>query len=303
MKNPNIKPIVFSVVAMLLCTVCLVCAFLGTGNSIINGKNENTLPHKPASPGISGENSKPTVPENPSASKKEPPSPPASQTTSPSSAFEHACILQKTAEGGQSYIDSLTFLGDSTTYGMISAGVLSQKRETNQVWYGPGGTLTLPAATSHFLNDGSYAQGKQLAELAAEKKPDILVITLGVGVSHSLSETSFKQAYSLVIDTVLKASPDTKIICNSIYPVCRTLSDSYKEINNPAILKANRWTLEVACEKYDAGNAVFYLDSHSILTDNEGYLPDAYSNGDGLHLSAAAFNIILRNLSTHKVPN
>ena len=52
-------------------------------------------------------------------------------------------ILGETADAGQAYIDKLTFLGDSTTYGLWYYNVLTGGRETNQVWTPKSGTLAL----------------------------------------------------------------------------------------------------------------------------------------------------------------
>ncbi len=295
-KNETIKPIVFSGIALLLFTTCLTCTFLSIGYRIKNPSKTTGISEQSPNTDVSGADSShlsnPTFPTLPEISPSDPPP-----------VEELPFVLKESADGGQAYIDGLTFLGDSTTYGMIKAGVLKDKENTKQVWYGPNGTLSLPAATSHLLNDGSLESAMQLSDLAALKKPPVIVITLGVGVSYTLSEEQFKLAYNALIDVIEGASPETKIICNSIYPVCDTLADAYKNINNSDIVKANGWIKDVAGSRYNNNETVYYLDSYSVLVGNDGFLPSAYSNGDGLHLSAAAFHAVLENLRTHTIPN
>ena len=131
-------------------------------------------------------------------------------------------------------------------------------------------------------------------------------MTLGVGVSNMFDEDDFKLAYNTVIETILSASPSTKIICQSIYPVTRaseTTSALNGGINNDDIKKCNKWIAACVEAKNNSGENVFYLDSFSILVDIDGFLPDSYSNGDGLHLTDIAYQAILENLRTHKIPD
>lgn len=214
-------------------------------------------------------------------------------------------VLAPTSDAGIGYQNRVTFLGDSTTYHMITYGVLSGGENTRQVWFGAKGTLSLLMATANDLYDdiGAPASaGKPLDAMAKEKKPEIFFITLGAGVSYDYSEARFTMLYNAVIDTVLENSPDTTIICNSIYPVCRTGS-ALGSINNPDIDRANVWIENCARAHYADGKRVYYLDSNTILKDAEGYLPDIYSNGDGLHLNEKGYEIILENLRKHRLPD
>ena len=42
-----------------------------------------------------------------------------------------------------------------------------------------------------------------------------------------------------------------------------------------------------------------YLDTVSVLRDAEGYLPESYQSGDGLHLKGSTYRIILDYVRTH----
>jgi len=69
---------------------------------------------------------------------------------------------------------------------------------------------------------------------------------------------------------------------------------SLGSIDNDKIRTANRWIVEVA----DACG-VKYIDTYSVLADKDGWLPETYHNGDGMHLNSTSFTLELDNLRTH----
>ena len=307
MKPSKIKPIVFSAIAFLLMIVTLACVFSLMFFHIQHKDTPGTSQSRPSpadptpSSPVPTSSETPTEPlSSPSATSSE--TLPVSGEPSPSIP-EGDFVLKKTEDAGLDYQNRIVFLGDSTTYGMLPNMVLPDKADSKQVLHGAGGTLSLPNATTNLIYAGSSTEGKLLGEYLSAVKPEILVITLGVGVSDSLNESRFSSYYKLVIDTVLSSSPNTKIICNSIYPVCQARDESYQHLNNPDIAKANAWIGKVAQGYYESGKKVYYLDSYSLLLGSDGYMPSPYSNGDGLHLSKAAFEIVLGNIRTHKVPD
>lgn len=202
-------------------------------------------------------------------------------------------VLGETEDAGQEYIDKLTFLGDSTTYGLKYYEVLSGGKNTTQVWTPASGTLTLfnyATATIVFPEDG---QEISIVDAVTRKQPEYLVITLGVNGVSMMDEDWFKQDYTGLIESIQAASPDTKIICNSIYPV----ENDYPEIasiNNTNIPQANEWIKAVA-----EATGCKYADSASVLKAEDGSLREDYGNGDGIHLNADGFNAVLEYLRTH----
>ena len=60
------------------------------------------------------------------------------------------------------------------------------------------------------------------------------------------------------------------------------------------ITKANTWLLEVA-----ENTGARYLNTISVLMGDDGYLIDAYQNGDGLHLNEDGFRLVLDYQRTH----
>lgn len=202
-------------------------------------------------------------------------------------------LLAETEDAGQEYIDKLTFLGDSTTYGLKYYEVLSGGKNTTQVWTPASGTLTLfnyATATIVFPEDG---QEISIVDAVTRKLPEYLVITLGVNGVSMMDEDWFKTDYTALVQSIQTASPDTKIICNSIYPVENDY-EQIESINNTNIPQANEWIKAVA-----EATGCKYADSASVLKAEDGSLREDYGNGDGIHLNADGFNAVLNYLRTH----
>ena len=202
-------------------------------------------------------------------------------------------LLAETEDAGQEYIDKLTFLGDSTTYGLKYYEVLSGGKNTTQVWTPASGTLTLfnyATATIVFPKDG---QEISIVDAVTRKLPEYLVITLGVNGVSMMDEDWFKTDYTALVQSIQAASPDTKIICNSIYPVENDY-EQIESINNTNIPQANEWIKAVA-----EATGCKYADSASVLKAEDGSLREDYGNGDGIHLNADGFNAVLNYLRTH----
>ncbi len=202
-------------------------------------------------------------------------------------------VLQITEDAGGGYIDKLIFLGDSTTYGLRAYKMLDGGRDTTQVWTPASGTLTLSNASFATVVYPETGEELTIKQAVEKKKPEYLVITLGVNGVSFMGEDYFKSEYKKILETVKETSPDTKIICQSMFPVARTYQ-SLGSINNDKIRTANRWIVETAAEV-----GVKYVDTYSALADSEGWLPEAYHNGDGMHLNTESFTIELNNLRTH----
>lgn len=204
-----------------------------------------------------------------------------------------AALLPETEDAGQAYIDRLTFLGDSTTNGLKEYGVLSGGTATTQVWTPASGTLTLYLWNAASIVYPETGAEMTIADAVETKKPEYLVITLGVNGVAELEEDAFKIYYTDIINCVKEASPSTRIICNSIYPVENDY-EHIDQISNEKINTANGWILDVA-----EATGTRYADSCSVLKAADGSLREELGNGDGLHLNADGYNAVLEYLRTH----
>ena len=173
-------------------------------------------------------------------------------------------LLGETEDLGPDYISKIVFLGDSTTYGLYSYGVLPH----TQVWTPESGTLSLFNWPAEFINyfppeDPDNPVKLTIADTAARAKPEYLVITLGLNGVASLDEEGFKGYYRDLIAAITAASPDTKIICQSIYPVIDSMT--VEGIKNDRINAANGWIQALAEE-----TGTRYLNTHDALLDSTG---------------------------------
>lgn len=206
---------------------------------------------------------------------------------------EPTCELTETEDAGQEYIDKLTFLGDSTTYGLAYYGMLSDKEDTTQVWTPASGTLTLSNQSFATIVYPDSGEEITIAAAVTAKKPEYLVITLGVNGVSFMAEDYFTSEYTALIQSIQDASPNTKIICNSIYPVASDYPH-LDSINNERILAANGWIRNAA-----EATGTKYCDSASVLAGDDGFLKQEYCNGDGIHLNSTGFRQVLDYLRTH----
>ncbi len=202
-------------------------------------------------------------------------------------------VLGVTEDAGAEYLARIVFLGDSTTYGLRRYSMLPEGRDTKQVWTPSSGTLTLSQANIAAIVYPETDEEITIAEAVERKKPDILVITLGVNGVSFMKEEYFKSEYTKLVQNVRSISPATKIILQSIFPIARSY-DKQAQINNTNITEANSWILDVAVKC-----GVRYLDTTSILADAEGFLPESYQNGDGIHFNEAGFKAELDYIRCH----
>ncbi len=207
----------------------------------------------------------------------------------PAPAQQGQTILGETEDMGQEYIDKFVFLGDSTTYGLAVYNVVNKE----QVWTPSSGTLTL----DHWSYTAIYYPDTDeeifITDAAQRKQPEYLLITLGINGVSFMSEDYFIQTYTDLVKAVQEASPDTKIILNSIYPIAASYANQ-GAINNDKINAANGWVLTVA-----QNTGVRYLDSASVLKGENGFMPESYQNGDGLHPTGETYGLVIDYIRTH----
>ena len=215
------------------------------------------------------------------------------ENTPTNTPVDDGVTLPLTPDAGIAYQDKIIFVGDSLTAHLINRGVLTGGSDTKQVWRCENNMMNLNSevTAAKIIYPGT---GKKMtvAEAAAEANPEIMIITLGTdwGVAY-LSEDEFKACYSSLIKTIQKASPNTKIILQSIFPV----TAGCVSLDNTKIDTANKWVKAIAAE-----NGCSYLDTQSILKDEKNCLKESYCNDDqGIHLHKEAYVAILEYIRTH----
>ena len=207
-------------------------------------------------------------------------------TTSPA-------LLRGTGDMGQEYIDSIIFLGDSTTYGLKAYAVLTDGKKTKQVWTPSNGTLTL--SYQGFVDIWYPDDETEISIRAAveKKKPERMIITLGVNGISFMDKDYFISEYTDLVTSIQEISPKTQIILQSIFPIASNY-EYQKDINNKKICEANTWILSVA-----ESTGAKFLNTYTVLIGENDYMIDKYQNGDGLHLNEIGFHVVLDYIRTH----
>lgn len=204
--------------------------------------------------------------------------------------------LKSTPDYGQNYINNLIFLGDFTSQNMVASGVLHNGMDSNQVWTGKDGTLSLDynidKATIILPETDEEILLTQALKL---KKPRFLVITLGLenGVPYCDKE-AFCEYYKKLIEAVKEISPNTKIIIQSILPVTAKFQRKNSEISNEKIDICNKWL----CELSEQMN-VRFLNTAESLKDSSGNLQKKYASEDGSSPNADGYKVMLEYIRTH----
>lgn len=207
--------------------------------------------------------------------------------------------LAQTADMGQAYQDSIIFVGDSTTAHLRSRGVLSGGTQTGQVWVPADNTLLLDFnITKKKIVYPATGIEMTIAEAAAEEKPTYMILTIGLnGITSFVNNKNlYQNCYGNLIDAIKEASPETKIMLQSVYPVAanqKTFTADAVTLNGYIDI-LNGYVKELAEAK-----EVRYLDTNSALKGSDGLLPESYQNGDGIHLTAEGYRVILDYIRTH----
>lgn len=207
--------------------------------------------------------------------------------------------LAQTADMGQAYQDSIIFVGDSTTAHLRSRGVLSGGTQTRQVWVPADNTLLLDFnITKKKIVYPATGIEMTIAEAAAEEKPTYMILTIGLnGITSFVNNKNlYQNCYGNLIDAIKEASPETKIMLQSVYPVAanqKTFTADAVTLNGYIDI-LNGYVKELAEAK-----EVRYLDTNSALKGSDGLLPESYQNGDGIHLTAEGYRVILDYIRTH----
>ena len=195
--------------------------------------------------------------------------------------------LKSSGDAGQGYLDGLTLMCDSVSLPLKSSGLFS-----GEIWSGENGQLPMTSAFAWkivFPGDGSVVSPANAAMIA---KPEILVIAVGSDDAMGISQDDYVENYEMLISSILSNSPDTRIVCGSVFSV----TTAYAGSTGPSAERAaelNTWIKQVCVD-----TGVYYADWSSSLTDG-GYLRPEYAEADGRTLSSAGLTALLGWLRSH----
>lgn len=195
-------------------------------------------------------------------------------------------VLGETEDAGQEYIDKIYFVGDSTTYHFFKGGI-----DRSHLLVPESGTLML---ASDILDVTVGTSGLTIPEAIKKNGAEIVIITIGVNGADTFTEVKYKTYYQKLINGIEEVSPDTEIILQSVFPVADWYSEKDNNISNEGIDTLNSWAKELAAEK-----GLRYLDTQSILKNENGAQKEAFGEGDGVHMNEEAYVKIVKYIRTH----
>lgn len=202
-------------------------------------------------------------------------------------------LLPETSDAGQSYVDMLTFLCDSSLIGLRDYGLLSAGTATSQVWGSSAGNIpaaSIAECTIRYPGDGSEISAKDAAMIA---KPGILVISLGMDSLLEVTKDEYIAAYTSLISSIRQVSPDTTIICCALTSVLSSYTGA-DNLSPAAVMEANKW-IEQVC--MDTG--AYFADVGTLVRDSSGCLLSEYASSNGKALNSAGINKVLEYLRVH----
>ena len=201
--------------------------------------------------------------------------------------------LAESADGGQNYIDSLTFLCDSALIGLRDYGLLTAGTATSQVWGSAAGDIPageLGSCLIKYPADGSEISPANAAMVA---KPSILVISLGMDGLAETDQESFTAAYTKLVTDILAASPETRVICCSLSSVSAGYT-GVEGITKDMVIAADEWIKQVCIN-----TGAYFADAGSAVTEASGLLLTEYASANGKALNSSGLNKILEYLRSH----
>lgn len=214
-------------------------------------------------------------------------------------AAEVSPYLPQSPDRGRDYIDTMYFFGESTTAHLRARGVLTGGRETDRVWADESGTRMLSSRiTSEPIVYPKTGEHLTVSEACGRAQPEILVLSFGLNgvMKFAADRDLYLNSYGRLIEAIQAASPKTRILVQTVYPVAR--ADAYSvdvDTLNAYLSRLNEW-LPALAERYENLRVV---DTASVLRGADGRLLPSYAEPDGIHLTRAAYEAVLTYLRTH----
>lgn len=193
-------------------------------------------------------------------------------------------------------VSRMTFFGESTTAHLALRGGIPPAHVLSNA----SGTMKLDSGIlSRTLTDPVTHTSATVSETIAEKQPEMLVLSFGLNGIMTFSEHPeiYLRNYRKLIDAVQKASPGTRILIQSVYPVADLAHQSdWRFSDSPAGINRRLTELNRQLREFcDADPSLSYLNTAAGLYDTEGFLRADYTT-DGIHLTEAAYREVLRIL-------
>ena len=218
---------------------------------------------------------------------------PSESTSAPSTSI--AEVIQNIEYSSE--LDGVYFFGDSTTHGLIKYNSENDGSLGKTLYRIRRECIITPIGGTFYLGNLASArvlyknERLRIEDAIGKISPEFLIITVGLNGLNYWEKDSFTQYYEAMLDLIVKKSPETNIIIQSVFPIAENRSKDFVRLIPERIPIVNGWIYEI-CKKY----SLTFLDTYSVLADESGFLPDEFHNGDGIHISCEGYNEIMKNI-------
>lgn len=191
----------------------------------------------------------------------------------------------------ENYFENAVFIGDSRTVAMKELGILDAGNT-----FSVNGINHIDFISQTFSDNVTGITG-DIFEIVAARKPDKIYVALGVNGVSFIQKDLFVEKYNELIGRLMAASPESKIIIESILPVNEnTYTGSNKNLTNKNIDEMNTQLLSIS-----ESRGVYFLDISDALKNEENSLAIQYDCGDGLHFTKAGYEAVFEEICKYGV--
>ncbi len=198
--------------------------------------------------------------------------------------------LRESKDAGEEYLRGGVFLSDS-----VMIALREQSLTGGDVWSSDSGSLPMSSiATWNIL----YSDGSKISPVDAcmIAKPARFFIAIGSDGLARVTKDEFITGYKNLINAIHSVSPETKIVCCSVCPVCADY-EPLDDLDSDLTANGTDWVKEVCLE-----TGAYYADVASALSVG-GDLNPKYAEADGKTLNTAGAQLVLEYLRTHAIPS
>lgn len=199
--------------------------------------------------------------------------------------------LNKTQRVDDDYFDNTVFMGDSRTVAMQALNLVAPEDT-----FAVNGINHVDYMSQQFYDEVTGVNGT-IFDIVAQRQPEKIYVALGVNGVAFMQKATFLETYIEMIERLMKASPNSKIIIESILPVNEeTYNRGNPNMNNINVDDMNRELLSLANIK-----EIYYLDLSNVLKDENNRLASKYDCGDGIHFTNAGYEAIYNEMCYYGV--
>lgn len=188
----------------------------------------------------------------------------------------------------ESYLNEITFLGDSRFEGLINYGI------SQEHIFAKSGLNHRQALTLDFVQ---LANGDKvtLVEALQQMDTDILLMNFGINGAGWFSTTEFLDNYNALLDLIIENTDDIIIVVQSILPITYGFETGETGFPNTRVDELNDYILEICKERN-----LYYLDSSIVMKDENNALKSNYSS-DGLHFNSQGYEELLQHILEYTI--